>query len=529
MTKTKLLLVSLLLVIGLGVTPSSALAQATLTATTSVYTLRPNSNAEAVGPIFFTWQAGAGTIASGQSFNVIYSQPIVGASGVGTAAGPVADFCTTGGVPGPPTVTCAQLTVTAAGDTLTLTNTGAAIAAGFNQGYIELYGVRIATYGLAGGTEITAIAYTSVNSTNPFTFTNGTNVINTLVATVASTTSLTDSGPAAAGTILTCYAVPNPADSGNTFATTVTENWAGAWSSEADELAKAPYLVTNGTLIAITVTGIPLGLTVTPAAPSDISGTQTWGSTPAAYTGVVKNDSNTFVYKIAATARVGVTPESASFGFTLTSSASLQQNNPPMAVSVQLYPPPTSAAPGPFWPAFSYPVFGLAEEAPGSPITAFNFVDCVTNLLYPYVTNYFAPGAVALTSWDTAIEVANTTSSPFASSSAFYTAPQNGSCTFDFYSAGTAASIGTPKEAAPITYTTPVVLSGGTYSFLLSQTPAATLVGGYGIAVCNFLAGYGFAETVDNANGLGNWQVMSGYLAQVYRTSPPSSTIGYAQ
>jgi hypothetical protein len=260
------------------------------------------------------------------------------------------------------------------------------------------------------------------------------------------------------------------------------------------------------------VTGIPLGLEVTPSAPVDVSGTQTWGSTPSAYTGVIKNDSNTFIYKISATNRPAiVVPESANFTFTLTSTGPLQQGNPPMAVTVQLYPPPSASSP--VYPAFSYPIFGLAEESPGTPIAAFNFQDCVTNLLYPYVTNYYSAGGGPMASFDTAIEVANTTSDPFTAP--MHATPQNGSCTFYFYNAGTAAAVGTAKEATPITYTTPVVLSGGIYGFMMSWV-APGFTGGYAIGICNFLDGYGYAQIVDNANGLGNWQVMSSYLANVY-------------
>jgi hypothetical protein len=58
------------------------------------------------------------------------------------------------------------------------------------------------------------------------------------------------------------------------------------------------------------------------------------------------------------------------------------------------------------------------------------------------------------------------------------------------------------------------VLSGGITAFMLSTTKAAGLPGGYAIAICNFQNAVGYAETVDNA-GLGDWGVMSSYLAYV--------------
>jgi hypothetical protein len=293
----------------------------------------------------------------------------------------------------------------------------------------------------------------------------------------------------------------------------IAENWAGAWSSDADELALAPYLVTNGTILTVTVTGIPKGLTITPQKPTDLAaGIETF-TLPAAYTGATFDDSTTFEYVISATNRASPpVPESADFSFVLTTAGPLAQGNPQMAVSVQLNPAPSTSSPK--YPAFTYPVFGLGEEYPGSASPVFTFVDCTTNLVYPYITNYnLGAGGGALGNWDTALEVANMTSQPFASDSPFYVVPQNGACTYYFYAAGTSTSVGTAKQATPITYTTPVVLSGGIYTFMLSSTPAASLVGGYAYAICNFLWGGGYAELVDNANGLGNWQTAAGYLA----------------
>jgi len=261
------------------------------------------------------------------------------------------------------------------------------------------------------------------------------------------------------------------------------------------------------------VTGIPAGVTLTPLAPINLGTcTATW-TTPAAYTGGAFNDSTTFVYTITATNRtIPVHPESAIFKFDVTTSGPLAQGNPNTAISVTLGPAPSASSP--VYPAFSYPVFGMAEEAPGTPSAVVVWQDCTTNLLYPYVTNYnggMSGGEMG--NWDTALEVANMTSQPYPSTSPQYVIPQNGACTFSFYNAGTSTTIGTAKQAAPISFTTPVVLSGGNYAFMLSATPAAGLTGGYGYAVCNFLWAAGYAELVNNANGLGNWGVMAGYLA----------------
>jgi hypothetical protein len=527
MTKKKLFLVTLLLVLGFGVMVPSAMAQAVLTATvTAVNTLRPNSNAEAVGGIILTYASGAGTMLAGQSISVTFSAPIAGAAGVAslTAAQAQGYFCASTMLSTP----CSALTITAAGATLTLT-TATAQAAGFlGAGYIKIWGVRITTVGSAPGSSVTAIISTNDELTNPITFSNNlSNVFQIVVGTVSSVTALTQSTvPPTSftpGTIYTCLTVPsagdspiNVADTAVYFDAVATENWVGAWTSKDDENALAPYLVTNGVIVTITVTGIPLGLTVT--APTvagltltNITGAQTWGSpTPASYTGLKANDTAVFQFPITATARVApFVPESSDFRFYLTSTGALPPNNVPMAFSVTLGPAVSGTT---YYPAFSYPVFGMNEESPGTPLIVIDFVDCTTQLLFPYVTNYNGGAALGpLGNWDTALEIANATSIPLTFP--FSTPPQNGTCTFYFYSAGTASTIGTATQATPaVTYTTPFILSGGNYSFMVSSQ-APGLLGGYAWVNCNFLYAAGYAELVDNANGLGNWQVMAGYLA----------------
>ena len=518
MTKTKLLCVGLLLVFGLGLSASSAMAQGTLSATTTVYTLRPNSNAEALGPIYLTWVAGAGTVAAGQSFNVLYSQPIVGASGVAglTVGAAQADFCVTG--PGTGTeFSCADLTVTASGSTLTLTNdTGGTLT--WTTGYIEIYGVRANTYGLAPSTSVTATIYTSVNPTDPWTFSNGTNVISTIVGTVSSTSALSITPVNSEGVEGESYSCVGVSGEMGVIA---TENWAGAWSSATDEMKVAPYApsatntITNGSNISITVANIPDGVTVTPFGVTNISGKQTWGTLPAAYTSTATGSSTTFDFVLTSTARplppTPVTPESAEFYFLLSSTGPLTlQANPDMTTSVTLNPAPSGTA---FYPAFSYPVFGLGEEYPGVPYDIWAFPDCQSNLIFPYVTNYVG-GATAgpMGNWDTALEVANISSAPTAYIYADELIPTEGTCTFYLFSAGTQSSVGAASTAKPAaSFVTPVILSGGIWTNNLSVYEPG-FAGGYAWAVCNFLYGRGYAAIADNA-GLGNWELYANYLA----------------
>jgi len=533
MTKRNLLLASLLLVFGFGVLAPSAMAQSLPVGTTStINTLRPNSNGDALGPVTLTIgtsTAGVPAIATGQIITVTYSQAIVGASGV--SAAPVADFCTS-----VPAAMCGDFTFTASGNTLTMVATAVIDVAAGN--YIVIHGFRAPTVGLGAGTQVTALVYASntisgVPTTQPITFGNGTNSITIPVANVPSTTAVTDSVPTTPGSASTCIGLTTPPGP-YTWTTTITENWAGAWSSEADETNLAGYLVTNGSNIAITVSGIPDGVTVAPTAVSNgghfapwtaAGAAVTWSApTPTTYTSAADGSSATFVYTILNTER-GVllsTPlnqpvESATFTYTISSTGALHTGLGPMQVSVTLVPPPASAAPF-VYPAFTYPVFGLAEEEPGTPQTVFTFIDCVTHLLWPYVTNYNGGAAAGpLGNWDTAIEVMNGTSLPYSTVTVTPVAPQKGSCTFYYYSAGTSTSPGLGTQASPIVppTTTPYLNSGGIFAFMLSNGTygAPGLVGGYAVATCGFQNAAGYGAIVANANGLGVWDLYANYLA----------------
>jgi len=530
MTKRNVLLVSLLLVFGLGVMAPAALAQAPtegygtiINVAPSLYTLRPNSIGDAVGPVFLNFSSGYGTIAGGEVFNVTYSQPIVGASGINSLGTTVAaaDFCDDSHATGIAGTFCSAMTYTASGNTLTLTN-GTAPIGGWTAGYITIWGVRVSTVGVLPGF-VTATVNAALNQSYPISFSTqgATTAVPVNVGQIANTTSGgTVTATSVPINVLTCIGTSGVSAD---FTVTVTEQWAGAWTALSDELVLAPYAptatnkVTNGSEISIEVSGIPNGATITPEAITKVSGSQTWAALPAAYTGTVPNDHTTFDFVLTTTLRQEV--EASTFTFKVVTVGAVPANTPSMTASVTLNPmTPTTAAE---YPAFTYPVGTLAEE-PTYPLPALSFIGCQTNLLFPYVTNYTGGGTSAEANWDTAIGVSNTTSDPFNYSSPddgtpvpSGATPQDGSCTFYIYGAGTAsAPRATPTTATPIIFTTPVVLSGGNYSFFLSWTKAAGFLGGYAIAVCNFQNAVGYEETVDNA-GIGNWEVMGSYLAYV--------------
>lgn len=528
MTKRNLLLASLLLVLGLGLMAPFASAQVEGNGTVfnvspSLYTLRPNSIGDAGGQVYIDMTAGFGTIAGGETFTITFSKPIVGAGGIKNA--PVSEFCSdgttalTGGSAGPGF--CDNMTFSALGNTLYFTN-GTAPLAGWGVGeYVVIWGLRFDTVGVPPGTFITATVGAVLNQNYPISFglpgvTQSQTPINigqVAVTSAGGTVLESLAAPYYATSILTCFG-----STGSDFTVNVAEQWAGAWTSLSDELELAPYaptasgIATNGSDISITLTGIPLGVTVAPlSGPVTTIGTVEWGTYyPLSYTGVKANDSVTFDFPILGTLRPEL--EAANFNFEVYTSGPIPLQSPPMVATTYLD-PMTPISPIQY-PAFTYPENGLAWEP--VPQTVVAFIGCQTSLLFPYVTNYTGSAGTtgALANWDTGIVVANTSSDPYTPD--FGGAiPTAGTCAFSVY-ASTSGSLTPSADASPVaTFNTPPVYTGGINSFLLSQTSAKGLAGGYAIAVCNFLNGTGYALIADNANGLGNWGVMGNYLAYV--------------
>ena len=542
MTKRNLLLASLLLVLGLGIVAPYASAQivsygTVFNVTPSLYTLRPNSTGDAGGQTIMTMASGYGIIAGGEVFTFTFSKPIVGASGIGllSQATAAADFCDDTHAGGLATYFCSNMSYSAAGNVLTLTNQAYPLGGGANSipgtapmvpgNYITIYGLRFDTVGVPPGTFITATVGAVLNQNYPISFT---------IAGVTQTPTPVNVGQVAttalggtvdetlgfATSVLTCYGT-----AASDFEIVVAEQWAGAWTSLSDELLLAPYAPTaslsptNGSDISVTITGIPLGVTVTPIGlPVDVLGTAIWGtnSTLVPYTGVMANDMYTFDYPLLGTIRDEI--ESADFTFQVSTSGPIPLQSPPMVATVYLNP----QTPTRYIPGFTYPNGPLASEP--TPQVVVVFFGCQTNLLFPYVTNYTSSGG-ANGNWDTGLVVSNTSSDPYGppvalpdgvlTSPGYGGIPTAGTCTFWVYDS-TTGSLTPTADASPVaTFITPPVYTGGIAAFNLSSIPTAKgLPGGYAIAQCNFLNGTGYAALFDNA-GLGNYGVMGSYLAYV--------------
>ena len=126
-------------------------------------------------------------------------------------------------------------------------------------------------------------------------------------------------------------------------------------------------------------------------------------------------------------------------------------------------------------------------------VNAFRIDSCVTNLLFPFVTNQAG--------FDTGIAVANTSRDPFGNALRL----QSGPCTINYYGA-------TPQGGAapaPQKSSTPIE-AGSTMAFVLSSggshgispTPGFQ---GYLVIQCEFRFGHGFAFITDGPIGSARW------------------------
>jgi len=147
------------------------------------------------------------------------------------------------------------------------------------------------------------------------------------------------------------------------------------------------------------------------------------------------------------------------------------------------------------------PIPRFAARTDTSSAVIFN--PCVTNLLFPYVTNWAG--------FDTGLAIANTSTDPFSSASERV---QAGRCTLNYY--GRLANGNPPTTTRE--QTDRDVASGETITMVLSTGGGLGLRGnpnfqGYIIAQCDFRFAHGFAFITDGP--IGQARVAEGYLALV--------------
>jgi len=372
----------------------------------------------------------------------------------------------------------------------TLTITFAALGPTAVGDNIVITGVRVNANSPGLGAVISATATATVPAgAAPITFF----ITNTgTVAVVMNTSTVVVT--AATGGILTCVAGGTTKD-GNV---TITENFNQAFTTAAQETAFGPA-GTGGavkdTELTVSFGVLPKGVTVTL---DDSTGTSTTlGATVTESIGATHqniaagvlaaavaspSDGKTamvFTIDITAAAVTG-SNQAFSLDFKAANAAPIT----PGPVSVTATVAITSAAVASH---NDVPVF-VANTQTGSPGLLFGISDCVTNMLFPWVT--YAPAW----GYDTGIAIANTTTDPFTTGSA---APQTGTCTLTGYPT---ANPNVPAAGTAVTYTTPSVPSGTTWANSLSAIPAFSASGafsGYIIAVCRFQNAHAFVQISD--------------------------------
>jgi hypothetical protein len=135
------------------------------------------------------------------------------------------------------------------------------------------------------------------------------------------------------------------------------------------------------------------------------------------------------------------------------------------------------------------------------PTNTFRIDQCVSNLLFPFVTNQAG--------FDTGVAISNTSRDPFSGNTGRV---QAGTCTLNYYGA-------TPGGPAPSAQTTNAdVAAGSQLLFVLSSGGGLGITGtpgfqGYIIATCRFQYAHGFAFITDGP--IGQARVAEGYLALV--------------
>ena len=228
------------------------------------------------------------------------------------------------------------------------------------------------------------------------------------------------------------------------------------------------------------------------------------GSAGAGYTQVtVVNGTGVAVWEV--TQNNYTTNQNFDFGVYLSYSASPQTNSPapgPISVNMSYAPNPTNgafAATSAADPTKVNIVPRFADTSSAKTLATVNI--CQTVLLFPFIVTNSG-------GFETGIAISNTTQDPFGTNA------QNGSCTLNWYQAGTSGT-------NPAAGTTPVINGGTTYSTVASSTTVgvgSTPFTGYMFAVCNFQYAHGYAAITD----VGARGIFSSYLALVV----PSGTGG---
>jgi len=302
--------------------------------------------------------------------------------------------------------------------------------------------------------------------------------------------------------VLTCIGVKEVASYDKDFCVRVLENDTDALTSESDEqfLETNDGFPTNGSNILITITGIPPLVGVAPRSPVVCENYKVTDpnycpgglleiadavAVPGQPPGQLQ-----YWYQVELTNTTVI--EAADFCFKFWSKGPL----PPgqgysIKISVQLTDlnPPS---------ANDMPRFNGYEA---QNLTVVYFYDCITNLIYPFVTNYMAGPPFLYNNFGTLIFVANTTWDPLSTPDAVKQNPelQEGSavphtapCLFWLFPSAT-GGFADGTSTSPIEYLSPPISGGAVFGFDMGSIPQFAGRTGYIWALCGFQNAHGIA------------------------------------
>jgi len=295
----------------------------------------------------------------------------------------------------------------------------------------------------------------------------------------------------------------------------------------------------NGTRFWITITNVPIGVTLTP--PASVTAANGLVLTLVSSTGSSSAGGQwQFSYEVSSYAapnlsQFQIDAVTITIGVSVAPPVPVTDPSNPVKAHTSFRPlsgTPYASTDGPNNEGDDVPRFLESTTDDDRTVLTIN-QNCKTVLLFPYLVQMGS-------SWDSGIAISNTSVDPFG------TVKQDGACTLNFYGTAGATVVNANLSGNIGKQTTPVVQAGGMFVMTLSgggkvvnPVPSATddcsSLGtntcpgipefrGYMIASCNFQYGHGFAFISD----MGAQKLAQGYLALVvpYRSSMFPSTLG---
>jgi hypothetical protein len=472
--------------------------------------MRQEGITEAAGEITLTAING-GTVLAGSSIDVVYSVAVTNNSTASTANISRANnvFC----APSDPLVVdfgdqCINANLVASltgSQTVRISFLNNITFAPNDQ--ITISRVRVNASAAVGVGSVTAtMSGTSANpATNPITFTDAQRQVGVLNPTI----SVRYNSSTAPVTFLQTCIFPNDtvSNAANRFRIRVDEVFPAALTTLAQETTASGFLApTNGTIVRVSLAGVPAGVTVTaPAAqvgtlPDDVTATALTltlsGTSSAVVDQTVAGAPITFDYLTTASDTSQVERVLLTFFFKATTTSSTNPIALPSlggSVNVQ-----ATVSVQPVTSTDSTIVRFVANGI--GPTTVATVSDCNTRILMTWVAT--------VADVETGIAISNTSSddAAFGAGAASGATAQNGTCTLTGYpSAG----------GTPVSFTTATINAGASLPFLLSATTGFSNFTGYVLTVCNFQTAHAFTFITNGRGTVTGPTLAQGYVANI--------------